>query len=104
VLPFILSSVFVFWRYLSKATNVAIRRISMFVAKSAAWIVIAQFLFLVSGINLLRGAERWGAVAESFLAASVISLPIVLKRRTALEKRLAAQRKGLRSRLCSRSS
>ncbi len=95
VLPFVLCSLFLFWRYLSKPADVAIWRIPGFVVESAAWIVIAQFLFLVSRINLLVGAERWGAVAESFLAASAISLPIILKRRTALERRLVAQRKGV---------
>ena len=93
VLPFVLCSLFLFWRYLSKPTGVAIWRIPVFVAESTAWIVVAQFLFLVSRINLMVGAERWGAVAESFLAVSAISLPIVLKRRTALERRLVAQPK-----------
>ena len=52
------------------------------------WIVVGCFLYLVSGINLLTGLERWGAACGWFLAGWAVSLPLMLKRRTALERRL----------------
>jgi hypothetical protein len=47
-----------------------------------------SFLLFISEMNLMRGVQRWGAVSLMFLTASVVCLPLVWLRHTALEQRL----------------
>lgn len=50
--------------------------------------LIAAFLIVVSNFTLLTGFERIGLFSTLFLVATLVSLPAVLVRRTALEERL----------------
>lgn len=95
LLPFLLASGFLLWRYLSKPSERTMRRLPALVAEGISWVVVARFLVVVSAINLVRGAERVGVAAQWFLAATAISLPIALTRRTALQRRLASLPKGI---------
>jgi hypothetical protein len=89
LVPFLLGSGFLLWRYLSRPTERGKFRMPLLLAEGVAWLVIAGLLGVVSQINLLVGIERWGAGAESFLVMFVVSLPLVLRRRMALEQRLS---------------
>jgi hypothetical protein len=92
---FALACGFLLWRYLGKPGERTAPRLPALLAEGVAWIVIARFLFLVSGIHLLRGAERIGVASKWFLVATAISLPIVVMRRTALQRRLTALPKAV---------
>jgi hypothetical protein len=59
------------------------------VVEAASWVAVIAFLIVGSGINLLVGVERAGVVADSFLLLTLLGLPVVILRRTALEGRLA---------------
>jgi hypothetical protein len=87
--PFLLGCCFLLWRYLSRPAEPPTRRIALLLAEVPSWIAVAVFLFFVSGFTLLTTFERLGIVSTAFLAASVVCLPVVLLRRTALERRLA---------------
>jgi len=87
--PLLLGSGFLLRRYLARPTEAAARGAALLVVEGLSWAVVGVFLFLVSGINIMTRFERLGTVCTSFLAASAVSLPLVLVRRTALERRLA---------------
>ena len=93
--PFALACGFLLWRYLGKPGERTAPRLPVLLAEGVSWIVIARFLFLMSGIHLLRGAERMGVASKWFLVATAISLPVVLMRQTALQRRLAALPKAV---------
>jgi hypothetical protein len=54
-----------------------------------SWIVVVAFVAVLSRISLLTPFERAGAVCLSLLLTAGLFLPIVLWRRTALERRIA---------------
>jgi hypothetical protein len=54
----------------------------------ASWVAVVAFLILASGINLLVGVARAGVVADSFLLLTLLTLPVVILRRTPVEARL----------------
>lgn len=87
--PFFLGPGFLLWRYLSKPSAVSGRQVLLLLAEAVSWIVVGRLLLLVSQVNLQVGFERIGAVCTSFLPMTALSLPIVLRRRTALEHRLS---------------
>ncbi len=82
--PLLLSVGFLLWKYVArpgaKAPNVYL--------EGSSWLVIAVFLFLVLGVNLLTRVEGAGLQSCILLAASAISLPLVLLRETALRARM----------------
>jgi hypothetical protein len=94
--PFVLGAGFLLRRYLARATanpterpvHPPVRRLLPLVLEGVSAVVVIEFLVFVSGINLLVGVERWGAVAGSFLVAAVLWLPAAIGRRTVLEGRL----------------
>jgi len=57
------------------------------VVEAASWVAVVAFLILASGINLLVGVARAGVVADSFLFLTLLALPAVVLRRTAVEAR-----------------
>lgn len=71
----------------SSADRAAHRRLHL-VLEGLSAIIVIGFISVVSGINLSVGIERLGAVSGSFLVTSLLSLPVALARRTALEARL----------------
>jgi len=87
--PFLLGSGFLLARFLSKPSDRAMRSVLLLAIEGVSWVAVGTFLYFVSGFNLMSGLERSGAACTSFLVASAASLPIVLLRRTALERRLA---------------
>jgi hypothetical protein len=58
------------------------------VVEAASWVVVIAFMIVGSGINLAVGIERAGIVADSFLLLTLLGLPVVVLRRTAIEGRL----------------
>jgi hypothetical protein len=93
---FALGCGFLLWRYLSRPQEGPVwPTTSLLVAEGLAWIAVLAFLYWTSQVNLLRGFERVGAACTAFLVASVLCLPIVLLRRTALERRLSGLPGGL---------
>ena len=95
VLPVMLAcSSFLCWIYLSKPAErkTGFLRLS---GEAASWYVVVWFLVFVSGVNLQVGFERFGSMSVLFLAAWLACLPLVLLRRTALERRLARIPPGL---------
>jgi hypothetical protein len=57
-------------------------------AEVVSWILIAGFLVVISNFTLQTKFERIGLSCTLFLVTTVISLPVVLMRRTALQARL----------------
>lgn len=95
VLPlFLAGSGFLLWRFLSRPTDRAMNTL-LLVIEGIGWIAVVAFLFLISGINLQIGFERFGASSTLFLLASVCCLPLVLMRKTALEQRLTQLPNGV---------
>jgi len=64
------------------------------VVEAASWMVVIAFLIVGSGINLLVGIARAGVVADSFLLLTLLALPVVILRRTAIEARLTRLPRG----------
>ena len=87
-LPPLLASVgFLLYRFLSKPRAEAADAM-LIVIEVVGWILIAAFLALVSSFNLATLFEQIGLTATFFLAASGISLLVVLLRSTAVQQRL----------------
>jgi hypothetical protein len=76
------------FRYVIRAADPAGTGPGGRVVEAASWVVVVAFLIVGSGINLLVGVERAGVVADSFLLLTLLGLPVVILRRTALEGRL----------------
>ncbi len=87
-LPPLLASVgYLLYRFLSRPARSSSSRLHWW-AEIGSWIVIAAFLVVVSNFTLLTGFERIGLFSALFLVATLVSLPVVLIRRTALRERL----------------
>jgi len=84
LLPFFVSSGFLLWRYLARSP-IAVGGIPLLVAEILSWNVIAVILFIVSAIGLQDTAQRIGSSSMSFLLTSLLCLPLVIWRETALE-------------------
>jgi hypothetical protein len=90
--PYLAAAGFLLARYLARPTE---RPTSgPFLLEGLSWMIVLAFLTVVSGIHLLVGIERLGAIGESFLMTLVVCVPIAVKRRSALERRLTAFSKG----------
>jgi hypothetical protein len=76
-------------RFLSKPSEAPTVRRWLLVAEIASWLVILWFLTVISRFTLLTPFERIGVSSMFFLVATVLCLPVVLLRRTALQQRLA---------------
>jgi hypothetical protein len=85
--PLLLGCGFLLERFLAKPKESVARNLRSLEALS--WLVLVAFLYLISGVNLSRGFERFGTVCTVFLATSVAALPFLLLRPTRLEMRLA---------------
>jgi hypothetical protein len=84
LLPFFVSSGFLLWRYLARSP-ITVGGIPLLVAEILSWNTIAVTLFTVSGIGLQDTAQRIGSSSMSFLLISLLCLPLVIWRETALE-------------------
>lgn len=94
-LPPLLASVgYLLFRLLSKRGAGSASKWSM-LAELVSWILIAAFLVVVSGFSLQTGFERIGLFSMLFLVASVVALPVVLMRTTALGERLGSLPHGV---------
>ncbi len=87
--PLLLGGAFLLRRLLARPRERPPERRPPWLLDAASWIVVAGALYLISGANLMRGLERLGAVCTFFLAGAVLGLPILLRRQTAVETRLA---------------
>ena len=83
----LLGSAFLGWRYMSKPDSEAGMSVPIHVLELLSWVAVAAFLWIASGIKLLRGFERLGTACTFFLIASGVSLPIIALRKTRLEYR-----------------
>jgi hypothetical protein len=82
--PFLIGSGFLLWCYLARpAANSG--GIPLLVAEILSWDAIAIFLFFVSAIGLQDTAQRIGFASMCFLLTSLLCLPLVIWRETALE-------------------
>jgi len=88
VLLVLLACGFLVFRNAARASEDGRQGLGSRAAETVSWIVVAMFVFVASGINLLIGVERAGVVADSFLLATLVWLPIAIYRRTELERRL----------------
>ena len=88
--PFVAAGAFLLWRNLAASAPAPPRHPSLLAMfEVVSWIVVAAFIALLSGINLLTPFERVGAVCVSISITATLFPPIVLLRRTMLERRLA---------------
>jgi hypothetical protein len=85
--PLVVSGCLLLYRFLSKPTQASSRRL-LVAAEILSWIVIAAFLTLISDFSLATTLERLGLSFTLFSVASVLCLPAVLMRTTALQVRL----------------
>jgi hypothetical protein len=83
LLPFFIGSGFLLWRYLARPPISG--GIRLLVAEILSWGVVAAFLFFISGFSLMTTAERIGLASMFFLLTSLLCLPLVIWRETALE-------------------
>jgi hypothetical protein len=93
--PLLLGSGFLLGRYLARPKESAAGGILLGALEAISWLVLVTFLYLVSGVNLSIGIERFGLACTGFLAASLVALPVLLLRPTRLETRLARLPRGL---------
>lgn len=92
--PLLAASAYLLYRFLSKPSKAATVHGALLVAEIASWLVIFGFLTVISGFTLLTRFERIGLSSTFFLIATVLCLPGVLLRRTALHQRLARLPRG----------
>jgi hypothetical protein len=85
--PFLIGSGFLLWRYLPRSPTFG-TSMPLLVAEVLSWAAIGIFLFLVSGFTLIQTAQRIGLAAMFFLLTSLLCLPLVIWRETALEARI----------------
>jgi hypothetical protein len=85
--PLLISCGYLLYRFLSKPSAPAPSGLGL-VAELVSWMVIVAFVAIVSNFTLQSPFERLGLSLCFFLLASVLCLPIVLMRRTALQQRL----------------
>lgn len=85
--PLLASTGFLLYRFLSRPAPDSSNNLHL-LAEIFSWIVIASFLVVVSKFTLLTQFERVGLFSTFFLIATLVSLPAVLIRRTALQERL----------------
>jgi len=86
--PFVLSVGILLLRFLGKPSSETTGGVAMRLLELASWTVVVSFLLFISQVRLLRGIERWGVACTFFLSASLVCLPLVWVRHTALEQRL----------------
>ena len=87
-LPLLLaSSGFLIYRFIWKRTWVRANKL-LLLAEAGSWVLIVTFLGIVSGFTLQTRFERAGLFATLFLSVSLLCLPLVLMRNTALRERL----------------
>ncbi len=55
-----------------------------------SWLVVVAFLVIISGFFLHTGLARLGLLCTTFLTVSLLCLPLVLLRQTAVRQRLEA--------------
>lgn len=85
--PLLASAGYLLYRFLSRPVQGSSSNL-LVSAEVVSWILIAAFLVVVSGFTLLTRFERIGLSSTLFLVATLVSLPSVLMRRTALQERL----------------
>jgi hypothetical protein len=85
--PLVASAAYLLFRFLSKPAQSPSRALHVF-AEVVSWVLIVAFLVLVSEFTLVTTFERIGFTAALFLVATLVSLPYVLLRKTALQERL----------------
>jgi hypothetical protein len=87
--PLLLACGFLLGRLLARPSEPAPREALLWSFEAMSWLVLVVFLYLVSGVNLTIGFERFGVVCTAFLATSVAAFPFLLLRPTRVEARLA---------------
>lgn len=92
--PLLLSSGYLLFRFLSPPKENASSSLHR-IAEVSSWIVIVAFIAIVSGFTLQTKFERVGFSLTIFLVTSLLCLPVVLMRKTALQQRLARLPNGV---------
>jgi hypothetical protein len=92
--PLLASAGYLLYRFLSRPPQ-GPSNMLLLSAEVFSWILIGLFLVVVSGFTLVTRFERFGLSATLFLVASLVSLPVVLLRRTALQQRLSGLPRAL---------
>jgi len=83
----LISSGCLLFRFLGKPKEPA-SSAAWLIAEILSWFLIAAFITVVSNFTLFTPFERIGVLFMLYLLASLLSLPIVLMRKTALQQRL----------------
>jgi hypothetical protein len=85
--PLLVSSGYLLFRFLARPNENASSGPHL-IAEVLSGIIIVAFIAVVSGFTLQTRLERAGLSLTIFLLASVLCLPVVLMRMTALQRRL----------------
>jgi hypothetical protein len=86
--PLLAGAGYLLYRFLSRPAQAPSSTL-LLSAEVVSWILIALFLVAVSNFTLFTRFERIGLSATLFLVATLVSLPVVILRRTALQGRLS---------------
>lgn len=90
----IVGSGYLFWLYLSAPVEPR-SRVLRYASEVISWYLVVDFLVFVSTVNLQTGFERIGSTSIIVLLSWLICLPVIWKRDTALEQRLARIPSGI---------
>lgn len=85
--PLLFGSGFLLWRFFAKPTERGMSLIAIAI-EAISWTAIVIFLILISRFSLFTAFERAGLFCTFFLLASVLCLPLLSLRNTALKQRL----------------
>lgn len=87
-LPLLLSSMgYLLYRFVLNSAPRSSNKFLM-LAEMISWFLIAAFLILISNFTLLSRFERTGLFFTLFFITTLLSFPLLLRRRTALEQRI----------------
>lgn len=86
--PLLAGSGYLLYRFLSNRPRATTGKVPLLLELISA-LLIAAFLVIVSGFTLFSIVERVGLFCMLFLICTLLALPIVLLRKTALADRLA---------------
>jgi hypothetical protein len=89
VLPMLVAVAFLLRRFLARPAATARHRSWVWLLEVASWLLVLFVLYHLSGAMLTTGFARLGIVWTFFLTGTLLWLPVLLLRPTALEARLA---------------
>lgn len=92
--PLVVAAGFLLYRFLARPRDTRLTALHI-VLESVCWLVLAAFVVIVSGFNLLRPVERLGLTSGFLLLAIVLCLPLAFLRASDLRQRVSRLAPGV---------